>query len=72
MKSILFAITRTPYFYIGIVALLVFTHTYVYMKGRHDMESRLIKKNVEKGIQNNEILSNRPDDITVLLRSGKF
>lgn len=72
MTKILFALMRNPYFWFAALSLLVASHTYTYIKGIQHTEAKYLKKDIGKGVENAEILSNRPDDIISILHGGQF
>lgn len=67
-------VIRNPYVLLGIVVLGVTIYALGYYKGGVDKENYYLKKDIGKGVENNEILANRPDDAEFfrLLEQGKF
>lgn len=74
MNKIISYLIFNPYFLIALGVMLIFSHGYAYLKGREHVNNKIVKQNIKKGVENVEVLSNRPDVDEFLdsLRNGDF
>ena len=65
---------KNPYVILGFVVFMSAVYAIGYVKGQYAKETEYLKKDIGKGVENNEILANRVDDagLIELLKQGKF